>query len=121
MSRVRFSIGGVEVEAEWNDSATARALREALPFEANGSYWGEEFYFPTPVRMPAEADATDVVEPGTVAYWPEGACLCLFWGPTPASRGSECRAASAVSVVGLVHDAGLLRQLRGKRVRVEAI
>jgi len=31
-----------------------------------------------------------------------GSCLCVFWGPTPASRGGECRAASKVNVVGQV-------------------
>lgn len=121
MARVKFTIGETEVQAEWNNSETARRLFEALPFEASGNYWGGEFYFPVPVKAPAEKDAKEVVEAGTVAYWPDGACLCLFWGPTPASQGEECRAASKVNIVGRVLDPAVLPKLKGRRVRVEAL
>jgi hypothetical protein len=121
MALVKFTIGETEVQAEWNNSETARRLFEALPFEASGNYWGGEFYFRAPVKAPPEKDAKEVVEAGTVAYWPDGACLCLFWGPTPASQGEECRAASEVNIVGRVLDPALLRKLKGRRVRVEAV
>ena len=118
--RVTFQIGDVAVQAEWNDSETARKIRDALPLEATGSYWGGEIYFGIPVSANLEPDARDVVEPGTVAYWAEGQCLCIFWGPTPASHGSECRAASEVNVVGRVLDPSVLPQLKARKVRVEA-
>jgi hypothetical protein len=120
MSRVKFTIGETEIESEFNDSETARRIYEALPIESSGSYWGGEFYFPVPVEAPRAKDAREVVEPGTVAYWPDGSCLCIFWGPTPASQGSECRAASRVNMVGRVLNAGVLEGLKGRRVRVEA-
>jgi hypothetical protein len=120
MSKVNFKIGEILVESEWRDTPTARAIAEALPIESAGSYWGGEFYFEVPVAAPLEPDATEVVEPGTVAYWPAGNCLCLFWGPTPASKGKECRAASAVNLVGRVLNPEVLPKLRGRRVRVEA-
>ena len=120
MSRVKFTIGETEIESEFNDSETARRIFEALPIESSGSYWGGEFYFPVPVEAPRAKDAREVVEPGTVAYWPDGSCLCIFWGPTPASQGSECRAASRVNMVGRVLNAGVLEGLKGRRVRVEA-
>ena len=84
---VTFKIGDIEIQSEWNDSQTARQLLAALPLEASGNYWGGEFYFPVPVDASYEKDAREVVEPGTVAFWPEGSCLCIFWGPTPASKG----------------------------------
>jgi hypothetical protein len=120
MARVDFLIGDVKIEAELRDTPTARALLAALPLEATGSYWGGEFYFTVPVEAGREPDAADVVEPGTVAYWVAGQCLCLFWGATPASRGSECRAASEVNIVGTVVDKGVLPSLRARKVRVEA-
>lgn len=58
-----------------------------------------EFYFKVPVKTAAESDSVEVVEPGTVAYWVQGSCLCIFWGPTPASYGDECRAASRVNLL----------------------
>lgn len=119
--RVRFTIGDVELESVWNDGPTADALYAALPLEANGSYWGGEIYFKTPVEVGEEPGTGDVVEPGTVAYWAAGSCLCLFWGPTPASVGDECRAASAVNVVGEIVNKDALESLTGRRVRVEAM
>lgn len=119
MARVRFLIGELNVEAEFDDTPTARALLAALPLESSGSYWGGEFYFPVPVRAKADATAREVVEPGTVAYWVEGSCLCLFWGPTPVSRAGECRAASAVNIVGKVCNPEALEALKGRKVRLE--
>ncbi len=115
-----MTIGETVVECAWGDSATARKVLAALPVEATGSYWGGEFYFAIPVQAGYEKDAREVVEPGTVAFWPEGACLCVFWGATPASQGSECRAASKVNVVGKALNPEVLPKLKGRRVRVEA-
>ena len=39
------------------------------------------------------------VQLGDLGYWPPGAAFCIFFGPTPASRGDEIRPASAVNVV----------------------
>ncbi len=118
MQEVVFQIGDTEVRAEFNDCATAEAICEALPIESTGNYWGGEFYFPIPVKAGPSAEDVEVVEPGTVAYWPAGSCLCLFWGPTPASEGQECRAASAVTVVGKVRNPEVLAELKGRKVRV---
>ncbi len=118
--KVTFKIGDVEVRSEWNSGETARRIYEALPIESSGNYWGAEFYFEVPVRTGYQKDARDVVEPGTVAYWPAGHCLCLFWGPTPASEGDECRAASKVNIVGRVENPEVLRKLKARKVRVEA-
>lgn len=117
---VNFKIGDIEVRAEWNDSPTAARILEKLPLESSGNYWGGEFYFPVPVKAPGGKADTDLVELGTVAYWPEGSCLCIFWGPTPASQGDECRAASPVTVVGRVLNPDVLPRLKGRRVRVTA-
>ena len=117
---VQFQIGDVQVHAEFNDSETSRLIQEALPIDAAGNYWGGEIYFGIPVDAGYEHDARDVVDPGTVAYWPEGSCLCIFWGPTPASRAGECRAASKVNVVGRVLNPEALPKLKARKVRVEA-
>jgi hypothetical protein len=119
MARVNFRIGDVVVESEWRDTETARRLLAALPVQASGSYWGGEFYFGVPVDAPAEDDAAEVVEPGTVAFWVAGSCLCLFWGATPVSAAEECRAASEVNLVGRVLNPEVLPKLKGRRVQVE--
>ncbi|MFN7921918.1 MAG: cyclophilin-like fold protein [Bryobacteraceae bacterium] len=114
-----ITVGGTAVECEFDDTETARKVIAALPFQGSGSYWGGEFYFSIPVKAKADATAREVVDPGTVAFWVSGSCLCLFWGATPVSEKGECRAASEVNVVGRVRNPEVLPKLKGSTVRVE--
>ena len=100
--RIVIAAGAVEVTAELSDTPSADAVWEALPFEAAASTWGDEIYFGIPVSAEEEPGSSAVVEMGAVAYWPPGSALCLFFGRTPASRGNEIRAASAVNVFGSI-------------------
>jgi len=70
-----------------------------LPMSSTVNRWGEEIYFDVPVTLPNE-QPTVSVKVGDLAYWPEGPCLCIFFGKTPASRGDEPRPASDVTIVG---------------------
>ena len=92
----------LKVEAELNDSRTAQLILDALPIEAKGNLWGEEIYFAIPVKTELEKGSREVVSAGELGYWPTGHAFCIFFGPTPASRGDEIRAASAVNVIGKV-------------------
>ena len=118
--RIVISAGAVEVTAELYDTATADAVWEALPFKATASTWGDEIYFGIPVSADEEPGASPVVEMGAVAYWPPGSALCLFFGRTPASRGNDIRAASAVNVLGSIDgDPTVLKRVPdGERVTV---
>jgi hypothetical protein len=117
---VRIIVGDITLGAELDDAPTANLVYDALPLSARGSYWGEEFYFPIPVKAKTEPGASDVVEVGEIAFWPPGKCLCLFWGPTPACHGNECRAADPVNVVGRVRNIDDLKRISATDVRVEA-
>jgi hypothetical protein len=120
MRSVRIHVGDVDLDCEWNDSPTANLIHAALPIDARGSYWGGEIYCEIPVHAQREESAREVVEPGTVAYWPDGSCLCVFWGPTPATQGDECRAASPVNIIGRVVNAEILPSLSAHNIRIEA-
>lgn len=100
--KIRIRVGGVELEAELNLSETATLVFEALPIRASANRWGDEIYFEIPVGAESASDARDVMEVGELAYWPPGRAFCVFWGPTPASRGAEPRAASAVNPLGRI-------------------
>ncbi len=119
--RIAITAGTVEVTAELVDTPTADAVWEALPFDAAASTWGDEIYFGIPVTAEQEPGSSAVVEMGAVAYWPPGSALCLFFGRTPASRGNEIRAASAVSVIGSIDgDATVLKRVPdGERITVD--
>ena len=118
--RIVITAGAIEVTAELHDTATADAVWEALPVEAAASTWGDEIYFGIPVSADEESGASPVVEMGAVAYWPPGSALCLFFGRTPASRGNEIRAASAVNVLGSIDgDPTVLKRVPdGERITV---
>jgi len=117
--QIKISVGGIEAYAELNDSETAKAVWEALPFESQGSTWGDEIYFCIPVKAKSE-NAKSVVDAGDIAYWPPGSAMCIFWGPTPASHGDEIRPASAVNVFGkLMGDAKVFDGVRSLRIKVE--
>ena len=119
--RIRIRAGAVTVTAALNDSPTADAVWEALPITGQVQTWGDEIYFPIPVETAEASDAQATVDKGAVAYWPPGSALCLFWGPTPMSRGDEIRPASAVNVIGAIDgDPTVLGQTRpGAEIVVE--
>ena len=100
--KIKIEIGEVKVEAELNESKTAQSIWEALPIKGSANLWGEEIYFAIPVKSGQEQGARDVVSSGELGYWPPGHAFCIFFGPTPASRGDEIRAASAVNIIGKV-------------------
>lgn len=84
MTCIRIRLGELTITAKLNDSDTARLLREALPFESTAKRWGDEVYFETPLAT-TEENAQAEVPSGTVAYWPPGKALCLFFGQKPYS------------------------------------
>jgi uncharacterized protein len=58
---------------------------------------------------------------GDLGYWPPGQAFCIFFGPTPMSRGDEIRPASPVTVVGrVIGDARVFKRVRpGTSVTIE--
>ncbi len=120
---IRIITDAVVLEAELFDTATAKAIADALPISAEPNEWGDEFYFEIPVRMPLEPTATTKVSAGDIGYWPPGSALALFFGPTPMSTGPEPVPASAVNIVGrITGDATLLRKAKGAAaIRIERV
>jgi hypothetical protein len=109
--RIRIKAGGVEVTAELNETRTAEAVWQALPITGEANRWGEEIYFSIPVSL-EEENAREVVSAGDLGYWPPGSAFCIFFGPTPMSKGQEIRPASPVNVFGkIIGDARVLRQV----------
>lgn len=117
---IRILAGDVTAGAELNDSPTASAIWDALPIEAKVSTWGDEIYFDIGISPPPDA-SREVVDLGDLAFWPPGRAFCVFFGPTPMSRGDEIRPASAVTVVGRVAgDSRMFTKVRaGANVRLE--
>ena len=100
--KIRILTEDLKVKAELSESETAGRLWEALPIQAKANRWGEEIYFAIPVESRLEKGSRETVAAGELGYWPPGRAFCIFFGPTPASRGDEIRAASAVNIIGKV-------------------
>jgi len=99
--KIRIKAGLIETVAELNDSRTAQAIWEALPIKGRANLWGDEIYFSIPLSLELEA-GQELVNVGDLGYWPDGGAFCIFFGPTPISRGGKIRPASPVTVFGKV-------------------
>jgi hypothetical protein len=119
--KIKIKAGNAEADAGLNDSPAAQKIWEALPIEARANTWGDEIYFAIPVKAPLEKTAQELVQVGDLGYWPTGNAFCIFFGPTPMSRGDEVRPASAVNVIGTVAgDAKVFKKVpSGAKVRIE--
>ena len=116
-NRIIMKTPEMDFEIELNESETADAVYLALPIEEYINVWGEEIYFEIPVEMKLE-NGRKVMEVGDVAYWPQGKAFCLFFGPTPVSKGSKPEAYSPVTPIGrILNNVEALKDL-GDRSRV---
>ncbi|MGA3296256.1 MAG: cyclophilin-like fold protein [Candidatus Bathyarchaeia archaeon] len=116
--RIRLNAEGYgEADAElirFQSPVTVDRLAEALPFEGRAARWKEEVYFETPVKLGSEK-AKSKVEMGSMAYWPMGSALCIFYGPT--------QPYSPVNLVGrVISNLEMFRGLKsGTKVRVDKV
>ena len=120
--RIKITAGDVEVCGELSETKMADLIWEHLPIESQVNTWGDEIYFSIPVKAELDDSAREVVEMGDLGYWPPGNAFCIFFGPTPNSRGDEIRPASAVNVFGkVVGDPTVLKSVRsGTSLRIDA-
>ena len=118
--KLRLEVGKLEFLLDLQDTPTAKAVFQAAPFEGRASTWGEEVYFATPVSATLEADAKQIVEPGTVCFWTEGDALALPYGRTPISTDERPKLASRCNVLGrLEGDPRALAKIRsGDKIAV---
>ena len=95
--KIKFVIEGLgEAEGELVRHLAPRTvdmIARKLPIEGRAAVWKEEVYFEIPVRM-GEEKAKAKVEKGTIAFWPMGSALCIFYG--------ESQPYSPVNVLGKV-------------------
>ena len=93
---------------------TVDAILMKLPVEGRAALSNEEVYFKIPVKM-GEEKAKATVDKGTIAFWPMGNALCIFYG--------ETKPYSPVNIVGrVVKNLELFARVKsGAKIRVEKI
>ena len=78
--KIKINIGKLSMDAELNDTPTAKKVADALPIKSSFNTWGDEIYFSIPVKADLEPSAKAVVELGDIGYWPQGSAFCIFLG-----------------------------------------
>jgi len=115
---IKFVIEGIgEAEGELVRHfapRTVEAIMKRLPIEGRAALWKEEVYFEIPVKMGKEK-AKPTVEKSTIAFWPMGNALCVFYG--------ESQPYSPVNIVGQVtKNLELFGRVKsGAKIRVEKV
>jgi hypothetical protein len=116
--RVKFTVESLgEAEGElvrFLAPRTVDLIVRKLPIEGRAAVWKEEVYFETPIKM-GEEKAKGTVEVGTIAFWPMGSAICIFYG--------NSQPYSPVSILGkITANLELFKQVKsGTKVRVESI
>lgn len=116
--KIKFLIEGLgEAEGElvrFLAPRTVETIVRKLPIEGRAALYQEEIYFEIPLKM-GEEKAKPTVEKGTIAFWPMGSALCVFYG--------KSQPYSPVSVLGkITKDLEIFSQIKsGTRIRVEQL
>ena len=116
--KVKFLVEGLgEAEGElvrFLAPRTVDIITRKLPIEGRAALWKEEIYFEIPIKM-GEEKAKPTVETGTIAFWPMGGALCVFYG--------QSQPYSPVSILGKVtKNLEIFKQVKsGTRIRVEPL
>jgi uncharacterized protein len=116
--KVRFLIEALgEAEGElirFMAPRTVDTIVRKLPVEGRAALWKEEVYFEIPVKL-GEEKAKPTVETGTLAFWPMGSALCIFYG--------KSQPYSPVSILGkITKNLEIFNKVKsGTRIRVEML
>jgi hypothetical protein len=102
-NEIFFQFGSITVKGTLNGTQTAQAIWEKLPFESVVNLWGSEIYFETPVASDLDKNATTDIKKGYICYWPMAKAICIFFGPTPLSKGQEIIPACPVNLIGNIN------------------
>jgi len=116
--KVKFLIEGLgEAEGElvrFLAPRTIDAIVRKLPVEGRAALWKEEVYFEIPIKM-GEEKAKPTVETGTIAFWPMGSAICIFYG--------KSQPYSPVSILGkITSNLEIFKQVKsGTTIKVELL
>jgi len=116
--RIKFVLEGLgEAEGElvkFKAPRTIDMIIHRLPIVGRIALYKEEIYFEIPIKM-GEEKAKATVETGTIAFWPMGSALCVFYG--------KSQPYSPVSILGkITKNLDLFKNVKsGITVKVELL
>jgi hypothetical protein len=116
--KIKFIIEGLgEAEGELVRFLAPRTIDmivRKLPIMGRIALYKEEIYFEIPIKM-GEEKAKPTVETGTIAFWPMGSALCVFYG--------KSQPYSPVSILGkITKNLEMFSQVKsGTAIKVELL
>ena len=108
---INILTGQLDIKVQLNETKTAKEFFEILPISSNVNIWGDEIYFSIPLKADIE-NGIEEVDIGTIAFWPPGSALCIFFGKTPASQSDKPQAASPVTIIGNIVNIEIIKELK---------
>jgi len=116
--KIKFLIEGLgEAEGEFVRFLSPRTIDSIvrkLPLEGRAALWKEEIYFEIPMKI-GEEKSKPTVEPGTIAFWPMGSAICVFYG--------KSQPYSPVNILGkITSNLDLFKQVKsGSTVKIQLL
>ncbi len=116
--KIKFIIEGLgEAEGEFVRFLSPRTIDSIvrkLPLEGRAALWKEEIYFEIPMKI-GEEKSKPTVEPGTIAFWPMGSAICVFYG--------KSQPYSPVNILGkITSNLDLFKQVKsGSTVKIQLL
>jgi len=116
--KIKFIIEGLgEAEGEFVRFLSPRTIDSIvrkLPLEGRAALWKEEIYFEIPMKI-GEEKSKPTVEPGTIAFWPMGSAICVFYG--------KSQPYSPVNLLGkITSNLDLFKQVKsGSTVKIQLL
>jgi hypothetical protein len=93
---------------------TVDMIVRRLPLEGRAALYKEEIYFETSIKM-GEEKAKGTIDKGTIAFWPMGSAVCIFYG--------DSQPYSPVNNLGrIAKNLELFKQVKsGTKIRMELL
>jgi hypothetical protein len=118
--KIKIKVNDISVKAKLYDNKMAKDIWDVLPLKGIVKTWGDEIYFPIPIKT-GYSNKKAVVDVGELGFWKPGNAFCIFFGPTPGS--DKPKPANPVDVFGkVIDDPKIFKKIsNGAKIKIEKI
>jgi hypothetical protein len=104
MKKIKIKFLSFSISVDLHNTENAMQIWEACPIKSIINTWGNEIYFDTKINTIIDKTAKNIISKGEIAFWVEGACIAIGFGPTPISKGNEIRLVTNANIIGVTVD-----------------
>ena len=104
MKKIKIKFLSFSISVDLHNTENAMQIWQACPIKSIINTWGNEIYFDTKINTIIDKTAKNIISKGEIAFWVEGACIAIGFGPTPISKGNEIRLVTNANIIGVTVD-----------------